>query len=74
MLCPKCKISEMECSCPQWHGNIPANPYPQPTLRLEDRDGYPFKKVIHPVAPSTRAQVKIGWLFDRGKGTATTHD
>lgn len=51
----------------------PANPYPVPELRLEDRDGYPFKKIISPAALAealyTRARVKVGWLLRERKAT-----
>ena len=37
--CPKCGIPEFFCDCPQWH---PANPYPSPAGRLDDKPGYPW--------------------------------
>jgi len=54
--------------------DLPANPYPMPSQRLEDREGYPFKQLV--VAVQTRtvkreapaALAKAGWLFEKRKG------
>jgi hypothetical protein len=63
-VCPRCApLSEMECSCPQWHQ---ANPYPLPAKRLEDKSGYPWNtlpkwqgSVLAPPASSVAQDVEV---------------